>query len=129
LPTKKFISTPLLRERGLGLFEGKSAAELGYDDNFEEEYYAKDPKDYISMAVEPMDVMFKRLNQLIGIIKLHSPKKLLIVGHGTINSYLASQLLGETEKTRKFKPQANDSINYLRLDAGGNEYLLDWQPK
>jgi broad specificity phosphatase PhoE len=127
---KRVVYTPLLRERGLGKIEGRKPQRFGLPYDVEEQDYAKDTPRLKRIGIESMYETLSRICSVIALMKRHNPKRVLVVAHGTINSYLISELLGETEKTRVHKAQRNDEIHLVKVGRTPKESVLvrNWQP-
>lgn len=129
--SSKIVVTPLLRERGLGEIEGNDPRAFGLGHDFEEKFYKRDEEFHKKHGMETLEDTLKRADEAIRLIKATKADKVLVVAHGTFNSYLISRLLGESEEKLVYSPQKNDELHYVKLDNYGRpvQAILDWQGK
>jgi len=111
-----------LRERGCGSLQGKTIQELGITDYTGKDLYPIN-QEGIFADVESLESVDGRVNEIIQKILQTNDSKILIVGHGWINSYFINALLKEGHV---FHDQKNASIHYFKLDDQGKvlEYEL-----
>ena len=116
----KLIFTKELRERNIGEYQGKKKSDLGWNN-----------KDFKVASIEikngeSLEELHKRAEKFLEeIIKKHTNKTVLLVGHNAINKALISVLDGKnSEEIKKMENQYNTSINIIEINENGNKLLV-----
>ncbi|MFA5174167.1 MAG: histidine phosphatase family protein [Candidatus Pacearchaeota archaeon] len=112
-----------LRERGFGDLEGKTIQECDIQDYKGANLYNLDNEGILATA-ESLISIRNRAKELIKKILNSKDKKIILVGHEWMNSYIINLLLKEEGI---FHPQNNAGVQYFKLEDNGKvvEYRLD----
>lgn len=106
--------TSLLRERGGGSLEGKYYSELGVVTEEDFDCYDCDGQGVFA-PIEPIESVVGRANQAVEIIHTVPGVRILVVGSGWINSYIANIIRGEP---LIYHDQDNCGVHYFRFANG-----------
>lgn len=114
------VFTKKLRERHLGVYQGKKKKDLGLDE-----------KSQVALSVQPeggekMQDAYNRAKFFLeSIITKNKGKTVLLVAHGGINKLMIAILLGrELEHYDKVESQDNTSYNEFEIREDNNHKLL-----
>lgn len=113
-PRAQVFTSPLLREKHFGSLQGKKVESLGLS--------FSDPWRSIFTVMEgetPEEVGQRARSLLEKLVAEHQGQKVLLVGHGFLNSCFINLLLNEEICYANLHKQENTAVNYFLLDEGG----------
>ena len=113
------ITTPRLRERNLGVFQGLTGAECeqAYPNDYQQ-FHARDP-DHAMPGGESIRELYQRVSNLFDeLAVLHAEARIVVVTHGGVLDALHRHVEHiSLEQARDF-PIYNASLNWIRHASG-----------
>jgi len=114
------VSTPRLRERNLGVFQGLTSAECekAHPDDYRR-FHGRDPN-HAMPGGESIRALYDRVSGLFEqLAQQHAGARIVVVTHGGVLDALHRHVMGiPLDRPRDF-PIYNASLNWMRREASG----------
>jgi probable phosphoglycerate mutase len=114
---------PRLREKGFGIWEGLTYAEIKEQDADGFARWREDPSLYTPSGGEGLDTAAQRVAQAWQEIEANAAKTVALVSHGGTLRILLRHLLGLTPESYWQIKLDNASLSYLQICQAGNKII------